>query len=347
MIRKVLEELEKKRFHARASFSKEGKRMAGEQSCQLRTAFQQDRDKILHSKAFRRLKHKTQVFLSPVGDHYRTRLTHTLEVMQIARTIARSLQLNEDLVEAASIGHDLGHTPFGHAGEEVLNRIHLEGFHHAQQSVRIVEKLEDDGKGGKGLNLTRQVVEAIEKHSKGKGPILSTDPRLTASTLEGQIVRISDILAYVNHDLDDAIRAGVLALSDIPKPILNIFGKTHAQRIETMILDVILETQAQDMQKIWMSPEKLEALIALRTFMFENVYETELVQGELKKAKQIIEKLYEFYTKNPDHLLSEMTLSEFTESIERHALDFISGMTDRFAIQTYQRLHIPRSWHTV
>src|SRR3989338_3363576 len=242
-IRESLEEKEKSILSPKAALSGEAKRPRPEKECDLRTAFQKDRDKILHSKPFRRLKHKTQVFLSPVGDHYRTRLTHTLEVMQIGRTMARSLHLNEDLVEAATLGHDLGHTPFGHSGEAILNKIHPKGFHHVFQSVRIVGP----------MNVTEEVEEAIAKHSKGKGPILSDDPRLKAKTLEGQVVRLADIIAYVNHDLDDAMRAGVLTSQDVPKRLRDIFGNTHSERIGTMIRDVIVATEAQGFDKIRMS----------------------------------------------------------------------------------------------
>ena len=263
-IREELESFETKYLSSQAALSQRGHRVSEEAPCLLRTAFQKDRDKIIHSKSFRRLKYKTQVFLSPMGDHYRTRMTHEFEVMQIGRTIARALRLNEDLVEAASLGHDLGHTPFGHTGEAVLNRIHPGGFHHVKQSVRIVEKLENEGKG---LNLTHEVKEAIAKHSKGRGLILSNDPQLKASTLEGQIVRISDLLAYVNHDLDDAIRAGLLTAQEVPKTIRNIFGDTHAQRIESMVMDVIHSTLEHRCEQIRMSLEKLEALDNSRTYL--------------------------------------------------------------------------------
>lgn len=336
-VRLLLEEKESKVLFAKAAFSTKAKRLKNEGECDFRTSFQKDRDKILHSKAFRRLKHKTQVFLSPEGDHYRTRLTHTLEVMQMGRTIARALHLNEDLVEAGALGHDLGHTPFGHSGEAALNKIHPKGFHHVLQSVRVVEP----------LNLTEEVKEAIAKHSKGKGPILSEDPKLKAKTLEGQIVRIADILAYVNHDLDDAIRANVLKISDVPKKIRNIFGETHSERIGTMVIDTIQTTQEYHFDRIRMSTEKIEALDELRSFMFENVYETLGVQHELKKAQKVVESLYEFYLKRPDQLLLEMSLKEFTTSIDEHVVDYISGMTDRFAIQKYSEIFIPKSWRVL
>jgi len=342
-IRESLEEKEKSILSPKAALSGEAKRPRPEKECDLRTAFQKDRDKILHSKPFRRLKHKTQVFLSPVGDHYRTRLTHTLEVMQIGRTMARSLHLNEDLVEAATLGHDLGHTPFGHSGEAILNKIHPGGFHHAIQSVRIIDVIGNNGHR-KGLNLTTEVREAIQKHSKGKGPILSDDPALKAKTLEGQIVRIADVMAYVNHDLDDSIRAGVLTLKEVPKELLQIFGSTHSQRIETMVKDVIQETIAYDLDKIRISSEKLDALNALRAFMFNEVYETDLVQRELRKAQKVLESLYQHYLKNSDQLLAEMSLDEFTDPTDQHVIDYLSGMTDRYAIQKYNELFLPKSW---
>lgn len=340
-IREKLEAFEKQRLGEGAALSSQARRIREERPCHFRTSFQKDRDKIIHSKAFRRLKHKTQVFLSPRGDHYRTRLTHTLEVMQVGRTMARALMLNEDLVEAAALGHDLGHTPFGHQGESQLNELRKHGFHHARQSVRVVEKLENRGHG---LNLTADVKEAIAKHSKGKGPILSSDPKLTARTLEGQLVRVADVIAYVNHDLDDAIRGGMLTLSDVPKSLLSCFGRTHAERIETMVSDVIESTLKGGMTSIQMSGEKLEALMAFRAFMFEKVYEHPRLHQEFSNARRIVESLYQYYHENPKILLKEIGISEFTEPVERHVVDFISGMTDRYAIEKYQELYLPRSW---
>ncbi|MBI3018469.1 MAG: deoxyguanosinetriphosphate triphosphohydrolase [Deltaproteobacteria bacterium] len=334
VIRELLEEKEKKTLSSHAALSSKASRKEAEEECELRTRFQKDRDKILHSKPFRRLKHKTQVFLNPVGDHYRTRMTHTLEVMQIGRTMARALHLNEDLVEAAALGHDLGHTPFGHSGEAILNKIHPKGFHHVFQSVRIVDP----------LNVTEEVREAIAKHSKGKGPILSDDPKLKAKTLEGQVVRLADIIAYVNHDLDDAIRAEVLTFQDIPKRLREIFGNTHSERIETMIKDVMSATQEHGFDKIRMSAEKLEALIELRAFMFNHIYETDRVQRELKKAQKMVESLYFYYLEHPDQLLSEISLNEFTDPIDQHVIDFISGMTDRYAINKYREIFLPFAW---
>jgi dGTPase len=340
-IRHTLEEIEKERLCEQAFPSAKSRRKCDEKPCDFRTAFQKDRDKILHSKAFRRLKHKTQVFLAPLGDHYRTRLTHTLEVMQIGRTIARALRLNEDLVEAGALGHDLGHTPFGHSGEEVLNQIHPSGFHHVFQSVRIVDHLENNGEG---LNLTAEVREAIAKHSKGKGPILTDDPKCMAKTLEGQIVRLADIIAYINHDLDDAVRAGLLAAGDIPKDIRKIFGETSSQRIETMIRDTVQTTAQADLDKIRMSEDALEALTALRAFMFENVYESRKTQEELTKAKKMMETLYHYYKERPDQLLSAMNLKEFREPVLRHLVDFLSGMTDFYAIRKFEELFLPNRW---
>src|SRR3989338_2315780 len=334
VIRELLKKKNKKTLSSHATLSSKASRRGAEEECELRTRFQKDRDKILHSKPFRRLKHKTQVFLNPVGDHYRTRMTHTLEVMQLGRTMARALHLNEDLVEAATLGHDLGHTPFGHSGEAILNKIHPKGFHHVFQSVRIVDP----------MNVTEEVREAIAKHSKGKGPILSDDPRLKAKTLEGQVVRLADIIAYVNHDLDDAMRAGVLTSQDVPKRLREIFGNTHSERIGTMIKDVICATQEHDFDKIRMSTEKIEALTELRAFMFGNVYETDRVQRELKKAQKEVESLYFYYLEHPDQLLSEISLNEFTDPIDQHVIDFISGMTDRYAINKYREIFLPSSW---
>ncbi|HVE73269.1 MAG TPA: deoxyguanosinetriphosphate triphosphohydrolase [Thermoanaerobaculia bacterium] len=300
----------------------------------IRPSYQRDRDRIIHCKAFRRLKHKTQVFLAPEGDHYRTRLTHVLEVTQIARTIAKSLRLNEVLAEAIGLGHDLGHSAFGHAGEAALNKLVRGGFDHYRQSVRVVEKLED-------LNLTVEVRDGILKHSKGeKGELLRKRPKARALTLEGDIVRISDIIAYVNHDIDDGIRAGIIRESDIPADIHSTLGKTTSDRIDRMVRDVIDATLACDYEAIRMTPEVLESLEALRTYMFENMYLIREVRGEFEKAQKILTALFEYVVAHPEEFLD--TTSE--EPVERLAIDFIAGMTDRYALNLYARLFLPKPW---
>ncbi|HYE09136.1 MAG TPA: deoxyguanosinetriphosphate triphosphohydrolase, partial [Patescibacteria group bacterium] len=287
IIREITESLEKQNLSKYAALSMNTKgRLAAETKCDIRTEYQRDRDRILHSKAFRRLKHKTQVFISPEGDHYRTRLTHTLEVAQIARTIARALRLNEDLAEAIALGHDLGHTPFGHAGEKVLNSIHPGGFKHNEQSLRVVDILE----GGKGLNLTYEVRDGILKHTGSLEP----------ETLEGKIVSLSDRIAYINHDIDDALRGGILEISSIPVDCMEILGFTHNQRINTMIKDIINESIGRD--NIAMSRCIMQATNKLRKFMFDNVYIGSAAKVEEKKAKNIIKGLYEYYIQNPEEI---------------------------------------------
>ena len=304
----------------------------------LRPSYQRDRDRIVHCKAFRRLKHKTQVFLAPEGDHYRTRLTHVLEVTQIARTIAKSLRLNEVLTEAIGLGHDLGHSAFGHAGEAALNKLVKGGFDHSRQSVRVVEKLENDGRG---LNLTIEVRDGILKHSKGqKGELLRSRPKSRALTLEGDIVRISDIIAYVNHDIDDGIRAGIIAANDIPRNIRKTLGQTGSDRIDRMVRDVIAATLAIDYEAISMSPEIYEALEELRTYMFDNMYLTPAVRDEFEKAQRMLVALFEYVSDHPEQFL-DMSSSE---PLDRLALDFLAGMTDRYAINLYTKLFLPKPW---
>jgi len=274
-IREELEEQERLILSPFAALSSETRgRRRVEEECPLRPAFQHDRDRIIHSKSFRRLKHKTQVFLAPTGDHYRTRLTHTLEVSQIARTISKSLHLNEDLTEAISLGHDLGHTPFGHAGEDTLDGVVPGGFNHADHSLRVVDLLE---KEGKGLNLTFEVRDGISKHSKGRGEILCRDPEEMALTLEGQVVRIADIIAYINHDVDDAIRAGIISPVDIPTSCLNCLGETHSKRINTMVNDIISETRRMNEGRLLITEKVLSAMVELRDFLWDRVYENEVV----------------------------------------------------------------------
>jgi dGTPase len=305
-----------------------------EEEDDIRPSYQRDRDRIIHCKAFRRLKHKTQVFLAPEGDHYRTRLTHVLEVTQIARTIAKSLRLNEVLAEAIGLGHDLGHSAFGHAGEAALNKLVRGGFDHYRQSVRVVETLED-------LNLTMEVRDGILKHSKGeKGELLRKRAKSRALTLEGDIVRISDIIAYVNHDIDDGIRAGIIRESDLPSDIRSTLGKTGSDRIDRMVRDVIDATLACDYEAISMTPAALEALEALRKYMFENMYLIPEVRGEFEKAQKILTALFEYVVAHPAEFLDTTS----AEPVERLAIDFIAGMTDRYALNLYARLFLPKPW---
>jgi dGTPase len=341
IIRKQTEEIERTILHPGACLSARSKgRAKPEKEGDIRTCFQRDRDRIIHSKSFRRLKHKTQVFLAPRGDHYRTRLTHVLEVSQIARTIARALRLNEDLTEAVALGHDLGHTPFGHAGEDILREIHPGGFDHYKQSIRVVDFLE---KGGRGLNLTHEVRNGILKHSKGKGLIIPESKAHKADTLEGQVVRISDIIAYINHDLDDAMRAGVIKKTDIPKNVNKALGDTHAQRIDTMVKDVVYQSLKTDLESLAMSGEVLTTTYRLRDFLYERVYESEMILREFKKAKRILRDLYAYYIEH----LQEVTIHVPTggkSNNHQMVCDFIAGMTDRFALMTYERIFLPQQW---
>jgi dGTPase len=340
-IREQTENIEKQILHPKACFSAQSRgRAKSEKEDDVRTCFQRDRDRIIHSKAFRRLKHKTQVFLAPKGDHYRTRLTHVLEVSQIARTAAKALRLNEDLVEAIALGHDLGHTPFGHAGEAILRELHPEGFDHYKQSLRVVDFLEREGQG---LNLTYEVRDGIVKHSKGKGLIISDNPKDKPATLEGQIVRISDIIAYVNHDLDDAIRAGVIKRSEVPREIVKVIGEAYSKRIDTMVRDVINTTIAGGYSDVAMSEEISFAVYKLRDFLFERVYESEGIIQEFNKAKGILKALYEYYLEHIDEVFKDIPPEK---KLDRHRMvcDFIAGMTDSFAFMTYERLFLPEQW---
>jgi dGTPase len=337
-IREQTEEIEKGTLHLKACLSSKSRgRQKNEKEGEIRTCFQRDRDRIIHSKSFRRLKHKTQVFLAPRGDHYRTRLTHTLEVSQIARTIARALRLNEDLTEAIALGHDLGHTPFGHAGEDILREIYPGGFEHYKQSLRVVDTLE---RNGRGLNLTYEVRNGIVKHSKGKGRIFASASR--SETLEGQIVRVSDVIAYVNHDLDDAIRAGVLKRSGIPPEFFKL-GVTQSKRIDIMVKDVIYSTSSSELNEIMMSEEMEGITYAIRDFLFENVYEGEVSKVEFKKARKILLDLYGHYMKHTEEIFKEFP-KNMVGNRKRMVCDFIAGMTDRFALMTYERLFLPQPW---
>jgi dGTPase len=336
-IREQTEEIERQTLHPKACLSSKSRgRLKKEREGEIRTCFQRDRDRIIHSKAFRRLKHKTQVFLAPKGDHYRTRLTHTLEVSQIARTIARALRLNEDLTEAISLGHDLGHTPFGHAGEDILREIHPGGFNHYEQSLRVVDILE---KNGQGLNLTHEVREGILRHSKGRGEIFSST---RSETLESRIVRVSDVIAYVNHDLDDAMRAGVLRKSHIPPEFLKL-GDSHSKRIDTMVKDVIYTSLSAGLSDIRMGSEIKELTYALRDFLYENVYESEDAKREFIKARKILYDLYQYYLKHPEEVFREFSKESIGDK-ERLVCDFIAGMTDRFALMMYERHFLPQPW---
>ncbi len=312
--------------------------------CSIRTAFQHDRDRILHCKAFRRLKYKTQVFLAPEGDHYRTRLTHTLEVSQVARTVARALRLNEDLTEAIALAHDLGHTPFGHAGERVLHELSTAGFHHVRQSVRVVEVLE---KAGRGLNLTFEVRDGISKHSKGQGGLLSVPADQLAQTLEGQIVRLADIIAYVSHDLDDAVRGGVINEQDIPREIRSVVGDRHSVRINRMVQDLICRSAAGDGVRIQLSAEMDEAIRTLRSWLFASVYQAPCVQAEFDKASWLLRQLFSYFMEHEDQFLHYGGQRYGDDSLETSVIDFIAGMTDRFALTLHRQLFLPRPWRAV
>ena len=341
-IREESEEIERKILHPKATLScNTNGRQKPEEEGEIRTAFQRDRDRIIHSKSFRRLKHKTQVFFAPTGDHYRTRLTHTLEVSQIARTIAKSLRLNEELTEAISLGHDLGHTPFGHAGEAVLDEIYPGGFNHYEQSLRVVDFIEKDGHG---LNLTKEVRDGILKHSKGKGHLFSKGEKVRAETLEGQIVRASDSIAYANHDLDDSLRAGILKENDIPSHIIKAIGDTHSKRIDTMVKSIIYASLENDLTEITMGEDILKVTEELRSFLYKNVYENEKTHREFLKAEKILKDLYSYYMEHPDEVFSEIPRERLGDNTERLVCDFIAGMTDRYALMTYERLFLPQPW---
>ena len=330
-IREEMEYLERTYMSPYATLSENTRgRDREEPECDIRPVFQRDRDRILHCKSFRRLKHKTQVFLSPQGDHYRTRLTHALEVSQNARTIAKALRLNESLVEAIALGHDLGHTPFGHAGEGMLNELCNGGFKHNEQSVRIVEKLEKDGKG---LNLTWEVRDGILNHQTSLMP----------STLEGKIVRLSDKIAYINHDIDDAIRAQVLREEDIPKEYREILGFDTRERLNTLIHDII--DHSRNRNDICMSPEVADAMQGLRQFMFQSVYTNPIAKGEETKAKELLERLFVYYLKHIDVLPAYyLQMLEEGEENDRVVCDYIAGMTDQYAVAKYNEYFMPKSW---
>ncbi|MGI9553490.1 MAG: deoxyguanosinetriphosphate triphosphohydrolase [Thermodesulfobacteriota bacterium] len=340
-IREQYQEIEKQTLSPLAKLSSESKgRKIPEEPCEIRTPFQRDRDRIIHSKSFRRMKHKTQVFLSPTNDHYRTRLTHVIEVSQIARTIARALLLSEDLTEAIALGHDLGHTPFGHAGEDALNDIYPGGFKHVIHSLRVVDVLENDGRG---LNLTYEVRDGIAKHSKGMGPV--DNPKYRPETMEGQVVRVSDLVAYANHDLDDAIRSGIIKLSDVPKEYVSILGNTSSERVNRMVTDIIFETKGLDENKVVISNELEEAVLGLRKYLFNTVYMNENIKSTFEKAKRVVRELYFYFCEN-DEVFWKLYGKEPIEGeeIEREVCDFIAGMTDSFALNLFNELFLPSKW---
>ena len=334
MTRIDLENREKQILSPFAAKSAESKgRLMPEEPCATRTEFQRDRDRIIHSKSFRRLMHKTQVFLAPERDHFRTRLTHTIEVSQIARTIARALNLNEDLTEAIALGHDLGHTPFGHNGEDVLNSIHPGGFEHNVQSLRVVDVIESTA-SRRGMNLTAEVRDGIVNHT---GPV-------KPFTLEGQIVKLSDRIAYINHDIDDALRSGVISIDDIPKSSLELFGYSHRERIDAMVNDVIENSEGKD--EIMQSEPFTKELLTLRSFMFKNVYKSNLVKKEedLAKVGVVIKALYDYFIEHEEKLPKDLQEIAKVEGINEAVKDFVAGMTDRYALSLYTDLFVPKGW---
>ena len=330
-VRQRTEEIERLTLASWATFSDASRgRVRPEEQDPIRPVFQRDRDRIIHCKAFRRLKQKTQVFLSPEGDLYRTRLTHTLEVAQIARTIARALRLNEDLTEAISLAHDLGHTPFGHAGESALDKLCPEGFRHYMQSLRVVDKLE---KGGQGLNLTWEVRNGIVTHTKGRW----------AATPEGRIVRMADQIAYVNHDIEDAVRAGVLDPATLPKDCTAVLGRTKSARITTMINSILAHSDGD----VAVGTEENEAFLALRDFMYATVYVDKTAKAEEQKVDKVIGELYEYYLAHVDQMSNFYVQLAYQDDPERAVTDYISGMSDEFAIRTFEDVFVPRKWHVL
>jgi dGTPase len=329
-IREVIEQREKETLAPYAALAAESRgRGRPEPERDDRTCYQRDADRILHSRSFRRLMHKTQVFLQPEGDHYRTRMTHTLEVARIARTIARALNLNEDLTEAAAMGHDLGHTPFGHAGEKALSEVMEVPFRHNEQSLRVVDRLE---KNGEGLNLSYEVRRGILCHSGEELP----------ETLEGRVVRVSDRIAYINHDIDDAMRAGILKNEDIPAEIAAVLGETHSQRINTMVSDVVHSSLGKPV--IAMTPAIENAMLELRSFMFERVYRNPVAKGEESKARRIIQELYQYYVNHPEKLPQSFQPQLDLEGIPRLVCDYVAGMTDKYAVYKFEEIFVPTAW---
>jgi dGTPase len=338
IIREKLEQRERDTLSSYATLAAESRgRETPEEEHFCRTCFQRDRDRILHSKSFRRLKHKTQVFLSPMGDHYRTRLTHTLEVSQIARTACRALDLNEDLAEAIALGHDLGHTPFGHAGEEVLNKLCSQGFAHNEQSLRVVEQLETGYPNG--LNLTFEVRDGILRHEKGRRDILEPGSPGRPSTLEGETVRLSDAIAYINHDIDDACRASVISLDDLPQDALKLLGTNHSDRINTMVKSLVEDSQHGE---IGMASDVLEATNTLRNFLYDEVYMRNEIHEEIEKGEELLAALYHHLMEHPKEITESVAAAD--APLERKVVDFLAGMTDRYALDFYERIFLPKPW---
>jgi dGTPase len=340
-IRQQLEALELRYLAPQATRSADSRgRERPEPDDPIRPVFQRDRDRVIHSKAFRRLKHKTQVFFAPTGDHYRTRLTHTLEVSQIARSISKVLRLHEELTEAIALGHDLGHPPFGHAGERVLDRLAPGGFAHYEQSLRVVDVLEHDGQG---LNLTWEVRDGIARHSKGKHGLPVGAPRdARASTIEGQIARVADIIAYVNHDIDDAVRAGVIEEGALPEGATRRLGRTSSQRINTMVTDVVLRTLEGGLEEVRMSDEVLNATLELRGYLFTAVYENPRATAEFEKASGVLGGIWEKLHARPEPHITRAALD--ADGLDTAVKDFVAGMTDRYAVALFEELFVPRSW---
>jgi len=340
-IRESFQEKEKRVLSPFAALSSESKgRKNKEDECPIRTPFQRDRNRIVHSKSFRRMKHKTQVFLSPTNDHYRTRLTHVIEVAQIARTIARALSLNEDLTEAIAMGHDLGHTPFGHAGERALDDVFPEGFSHVRHSVRVVEHLEN---GGKGLNLTREVLDGIAKHSKGRGPI--DGGSRAPETLEGQIVRVADLVAYANHDIDDAIRSGIISDKDLPHECVKVLGKNCSERLNRMVCNIVSETSVEKYAAVAISPEFEKAMLDIREYLFNEVYFVEKVRLQAERAGSMIKTLYGYFCENREEAEKwGIRPASPNDTHERAVCDFVAGMTDSYAVSVFTKIFIPSKW---
>ena len=334
-IRLELEARENSVLHPLAARSSASCRQRQEKPSPVRTEFQRDRDRILHSKAFRRLKHKTQVFIAPEGDHFRTRLTHTLELSQIARTIARALNLNEDLTEAIALGHDLGHTPFGHIGEAVLDELSANGFRHYEQSLRVVDKLEDNGAG---LNLTQEVRDGILKHSKGQGEVIPKNHELLPATLEGQIVRLADIITYVNHDIDDAKRARIITDNDIPESSKKLLGGKYAKRIDTIVIDVISETLKNNLEFISASPAVYAEVLTLRDFLFKNVYFRTERLSEKDKISEILHTIHAHVGRDPQAFINPYPKDD---PVAVRSIDFIAGMTDNYALNLFRKITFP------
>jgi dGTPase len=339
LIRELFEREEVSRLSPYATLSSKTRgREMEEEECQIRTAFQRDRDRIIHSKSFRQLKYKTQVFLIPEVERLRTRLTHTIEVSQIARTIARALKLNEDLTEAIALGHDLGHPPFGHMGEMALNEVFPGGFSHSKQSLRIVEVIE---KSGAGLNLTWETRDGILKHSRGEAPLRESENQ-RAETLEGDIVRVADSIAYINHDIEDALVTKLIGVSDLPYESLQVLGKRHSTRINTMVQDVI--ENSFNTNQIRMSERVLEATDKLRSYLYAELYTKPEIRREGEKAKRILQELFRYYVKNPKHVLDEFYFLPKETSIEQIVCDHIAGLSDREALAEYERIFLPKPW---